>query len=78
MQSQRSADLPSSGKNVTINAIEHIQEIFKGADQNGGGDLDETEFVSALTGKLSTADGSDPVRPEGIRSVPYRRSKSKI
>jgi hypothetical protein len=61
MQSIRPADFQSSVKDVNVTTIEHIREIFRNADQNGGGDLDETEFINALTGKLSTADGSGPV-----------------
>jgi Ca2+-binding EF-hand superfamily protein len=62
MQSIRPADFQSSGKDVDLPTIEHIQEIFRNADQNGGGDLDETEFINTLTGKLSTTDGSSQVR----------------
>lgn len=55
----------SAANHETVNtsSIEYLQRIFNSADQNGGGDLDEDEFIAALSAcKLSTADGSDEVR----------------
>ena len=49
---------------TTASTIEHIRSIFDAADANGGGDLDEDEFISAFRGKLSSDDGGDDVRPE--------------
>ena len=46
---------------IDIETIKYIQEVFNRADKNGGGDLDEREFIDAFLGKLSSADGSDEV-----------------
>jgi hypothetical protein len=56
------ASTPQIGRNaVNSTSIEHFRTIFDAADANGGGDLDQAEFLAAFTGKVGTEDGSDEV-----------------
>jgi EF hand len=54
---------------MDLETIKYIQGVFHRADKNGGGDLDEEEFVQAFLGKLSSPDGSDQ---EAMRKLFYR------
>lgn len=47
---------------IDVDTIKYIQQVFREADKNGGGDLDEEEFIAAFTGKLNSAEGGDAVR----------------
>lgn len=57
------------GQTLNVEVIKYVQAVFKKADLDGGGDLDEQEFVKAFTGKLNTDEGSDA---ESIRKLFYR------
>jgi EF hand len=54
---------------MDIETIKYIQGVFHQADKNGGGDLDEEEFIQAFMGKLSSPDGLDQ---EAMRKLFYR------
>ena len=47
---------------MDVDTIQYIQSVFKQADTDGGGDLDENEFVTAFAGKLHSNEGSDEAR----------------
>jgi Ca2+-binding EF-hand superfamily protein len=46
---------------LSVKVVQYVKEAFHKADKDGGGDLDEEEFVSAFTGRLNTDEGSDKV-----------------
>lgn len=58
------ANRSSLQDSINVDVIRYVKKVFEAADQDGGGDLDEHEFVNAFTGKLSTEDGDDEVRTE--------------
>lgn len=57
------------GQTLNIEVIKYVQSVFKKADLDGGGDLDEHEFAQAFAGKLNTDEGSDE---ECMRKLFYR------
>lgn len=44
---------------LDVKLVEYVKEVFRRADKDGGGDLDEDEFVEAFTGRLNTDEGAD-------------------
>ena len=46
---------------IDVDTIRYIQQVFCDADKNGGGDLDEDEFIAAFRGKLQSAEGGSAV-----------------
>lgn len=44
---------------LDVKLVEYVKDVFNSADKDGGGDLDEDEFVAAFTGRLQTDEGSD-------------------
>lgn len=44
---------------LDVQVVEYVKEVFHRADKDGGGDLDEEEFVAAFTGRLNTDEGTD-------------------
>jgi hypothetical protein len=47
---------------LDVKLVEYVKEVFHKADADGGGDLDEEEFVQSFTGRLRTDEGSDAAR----------------
>lgn len=46
---------------LDVKLVQYVKQVFQKADVDGGGDLDEDEFVTAFTGRLNTDEGSDKV-----------------
>jgi Ca2+-binding EF-hand superfamily protein len=44
---------------LDVKLVEYVKRVFQKADKDGGGDLDEEEFVAAFTGRLQTDEGTD-------------------
>ena len=57
------------GQTLNVDVIKYVKSVFKKADLDGGGDLDENEFAQAFAGKLNTDEGSDA---ESMRKLFYR------
>eukprot|EP00892_Ulva_mutabilis_P006535 jgi/Ulvmu1/4253/UM193_0001.1 len=58
-----------AGQTLNVEVIKYVQSVFKKADLDGGGDLDENEFAMAFAGKLNTDEGSDA---DCMRKLFYR------